>query len=184
MSYQQKSLKTYLDDLAAKKPAPGGGSAAALAGALGCALLSMACNYTVGKPGYKKVEKKINGFLKQTEALRKRFLSLVDLDVQAYSKVSKSRKASPAMYQRNLQYATKVPLEICTLAAQGYRLCPPIVRYANRYLLSDVRAAEALLKSCFYCAQFNVIINIPLIEDKKFILQIRKIISVLKKKFI
>ena len=45
--YRTQSLQQYLDDLAAKKPAPGGGSAAALVGAIGCALLSMACNGTI-----------------------------------------------------------------------------------------------------------------------------------------
>lgn len=179
--YSTKSLKTYLDDLAARKPAPGGGSAAALVGALGCALLSMACNYTLGKDKYKSVEKQIKAILEEVEAMRERFLALVDLDVEAYYKVFNSRKGSPSIYQANLKNATLVPLEICTLAVKGYKFCSPLSRIANRYLISDVYVAKELLKSCLKSAQFNVMINIPQIKDKRFTAQTKKKISSLRK---
>lgn len=179
--YRTQSLQQYLDALAAKKPAPGGGSAAALVGAVASALLSMACNFTLGKEKYKDVEPQIKETLKHTERLRKRFLQLVDLDVKAYYKVFNSRKGSPGVYQKNLIQATNVPLEICKLAIEGYRLCPLLLRIANQYLLSDVYVGKELLKSCFKSAQFNVIINLPHIRDKKFISQTKKTISHLKK---
>lgn len=179
--YAAKSLKTYLDDLAAKKPAPGGGSAAALAGALGCALLSMVCNYTTGKKKYKDVEKEIRKILSQSERLRKRLLSLVDLDAEAYAQVLKSHKGSPAIYQKNLIRATKVPLEVCSLGAAAYKLCPYLRKKANKYLASDVYVARELLKSCFKSGEFNVIINFPQIKDKRFIFQTKRIIRALKK---
>ena len=180
--YKNNSLKTYLDDLAARKPAPGGGSAAALTGALGCALLSMACNFTIGKDKYKDVEPKIKSALRETESLRKRFLSLVDLDVRAYHKVFNSRKAKENIYQKNLVEATKVPLEISILALKGYGLCPLLRKIANKYLISDVYVGEELLKSCFKSAEFNVIINLPQIKDKNFILRTKKTITDLKNK--
>ena len=179
--YSTHSLKTYLDDLAARKPAPGGGSAAALAGALGCALLSMACNYTLGKDKYKSVEKQIKGILGEVESMRERFLALVDLDVEAYYKVFNSRKGDPSIYQANLKNATLVPLEICALAVKGYKFCVPLSRIANRYLISDVYVAKELLKSCLKSAQFNVMINIPQIKDKRFTAQTKKKISSLRK---
>lgn len=179
--YQRESLKKYVDDLAAKKPAPGGGSAAALTGAIGCALLSMACNFTLGKDKYTKVQPKIKEIFSQTEKLRKRFLVLVDLDVKAYYKVFNSRKSRPALYQKNLIQATKVPLEIYTLAHQAYQFCPELIKIANKYLVSDVYAAEELLKSCFKTAEFNVIINIPHIKDNNFVSQAKKTLAVLKK---
>lgn len=179
--YASNTLRAYLDNLAARKPTPGGGSAAALTGALGCALLSMVCNYTIGKEKYKSAEKKIKGILKQTERLRKRFLALVDLDAQAYSKVFNSRKGSPYVYQRNLFYAIRVPLEICALAVEGYKFCPALSGRANKYLISDVYVAKELLKSCFKSGEFNVIINFPQIKDKKFISQTKRIIQNLKK---
>src|SRR3989338_8362940 len=181
--YKNSSLKTYLDDLAAKRPTPGGGSAAALTGALGCALLSMACNFTIGKDKYKDVEPKIKSALRETESLRKRFLSLVDLDVRAYHKVFNSRKGKENIYQKNLIAATRVPLEISILALKGYGLCPLLRNIANRYLISDVYVGEELLKSCFKSAEFNVIINLPQIKDKSFISQTKKTISNLKRRF-
>ncbi len=181
MLYRNQSLKSYLDDLAARKPAPGGGSASALAGALGCALLSMSCNFTLGKDKYKNVEPRIKQALKQSEGLRKRLLALVDLDVRAYYKVFKSRKGSPEVYQRNLISATNVPLEICRLAVSGYKLCPLLAKIANKYLISDVRAGEELLKSCFKSAEFNVIINLPEIKDISFVHQTKRELASLKK---
>ncbi|HLD40766.1 MAG TPA: cyclodeaminase/cyclohydrolase family protein [Candidatus Omnitrophota bacterium] len=181
MSYNNKTLREYLDHLAARTPAPGGGSASALAGALGCALLSMSCNFTLGKDKYKDVEPRIKQALKQSEGLRKRLLALVDLDVRAYYKVFKSRKASPEVYQRNLILATNVPLEICRLAVSGYNLCPLLVKIANKYLISDVRVGKELLKSCFKSAEFNVIINLPEINDVSFVNQTKRELANLKK---
>ena len=181
MSYQQRSIKEYLDDLAARTPAPGGGSASALAGALGCALLSMSCNFTLGKEKYKDVEPRIKQALKQSEGLRKRLLALVDLDVKAYYKVFNSRKGKPDVYQKNLISATNVPLEICRLAVSGYKLCPLLTKIANKYLISDVRAGKELLKSCFKSAEFNVIINLPEIKDVSFVNQTKRELASLKK---
>lgn len=181
MGYKSKSLEKYLDDLAAKKPAPGGGSAAALTGALACALLSMVCNFTLGKEKYKDIERKIGNILKQTEVLRRRFLELVDLDVEAYYKVYNSRKGDSKIYQINLIKATTVPLEICELSACAFGFCAFLAKRANKYLLSDCIVAEELLKSCFKSAETNVIINLPQIKDKKFILKTKKTIAKLKK---
>ena len=57
--YIDRPMREYLDDLAAKKPAPGGGSAAALAASMGVSLMSMVANYTAGNPKYKSGEAKI-----------------------------------------------------------------------------------------------------------------------------
>ncbi len=180
MSYQQKTIKEYLDDLAARMPAPGGGSASALTGSLGCALLSMSCNFTLGNEKYKDVQPRIKQTLTQTEGLRKRLLALVDLDVKAYYKVFNSRKGNPKAYQRNLISATKVPLEICRLAVSGYKFCPLLTKIANKYLISDVRAGKELLKSCFKSAEFNVIINLPQIKDSDFVNRTKRELSNLR----
>ena len=172
--YRNNSLKTYLDDLAAKKPAPGGGVGGGLDRGLRLRPLSMACNFTIGKDKYRDVQPQIQSALKEAESLRKRFLSLVDLDVRAYQKVFNSRKAKENIYQKNLIAATRVPLEIAILALKGYGLCPLLRKIANKYLISDVYVGEELLKSCFKSAEFNVIINLPHIKDKSFISQTKK----------
>lgn len=90
--YLEGKFKEYLDDLAAKKPAPGGGSAAAAVGALGVSLLSMVANFTVGKEKYKEVQPEIQEILSSSEKLRAELQKLVDEDIAAYQEVSAAYK--------------------------------------------------------------------------------------------
>jgi formiminotetrahydrofolate cyclodeaminase len=115
--YADSSLKIYLDDLAAKKSAPGGGSAASLNAALGAALISMVANFTIGKPKYSKHESEIRDILSKSEKLRKDFLRLVDLDVKAYESKD-SRKAM------------EIPFMLCRLCFEGMKLCLPLIKKA------------------------------------------------------
>ena len=174
MIYKNKSIKKYLDDLAAKKPAPGGGSAAALVGATGAALLSMVANFTVGKPKYKKHDKIIKKSLRESEKIRKKLLELVDLDVITYNKVAKNKKKSHSLYQKSLKQATNVPLEITRLSKQALDLCPLLAKKANIYLISDVHVAKSLLGAAIKSAIVNVKINLPYIKDKKFVSKIKR----------
>ena len=82
--YRNQSLKNYLDDLAAKKPAPGGGSASALTAAMGASLISMVINFTLGKPKYAKYESELKGFLEKYEKIKEENLNLVDFDITSY----------------------------------------------------------------------------------------------------
>jgi formiminotetrahydrofolate cyclodeaminase len=152
--YKTKSLKKYSDDLAARLPAPGGGSASALTACLGASLISMAVNFTIGKPKYAPYEKYLKATLKTSEALRRRFLQLVDLDVVAYK-------------SKDCRKALAVPLDIARLCAQAMELCPDLTRRGNRNLISDVAVAAQLLESAFAAAGVNVDINLKFIADKK-----------------
>ncbi|MCX5712284.1 MAG: cyclodeaminase/cyclohydrolase family protein, partial [Candidatus Omnitrophica bacterium] len=111
--YADSSLKIYLDDLAAKKSAPGGGSAAALNAALGAALISMVANFTIGKSKYAKYEKEVKDILEKSEKLRTEFLGLVDLDVRAYE-------------SKDPRKAMEIPFMLCRLCFEAVKLCPPL----------------------------------------------------------
>jgi len=161
MIYKEESLKKYLDDLAAKLPAPGGGSAAALAAGLGAALISMVVNFTLGKPKYAQYENELRQILEKSEKLRQEFLNLVDLDVIAYQ-------------SKNLQDALNVPLMVCRLCFEGINLCPPLIQKGNINLISDVAVAAILLESAFVSAYFNVEINLKSLADKKLTKSMRK----------
>lgn len=152
--YKNKTLKTYLDSLAAKMPAPGGGSAAALTASLGAALISMVINFTLGKPKYAAYEDELKTLLGKSEQLRDKFLALVDLDVIAYK-------------SKNFRDALDVPFMACRLCFEGIKLCPPLVSKGNKNLISDVAVAAVLLESAFTSAYFNVLINLKCIGDKK-----------------
>ena len=174
MVYKNKSLKKYLDDLAAKKPAPGGGSAAALNGASGAALLCMVSNFTIGKERYKSVEKEIKKILAQSNKIMKKLLELVDLDVITYKKVVKNKKKSHALYQKSLKKAVVVPLNIAQFSFQSLKLCPILEKKGNKYLISDVYVADALLRAAIKSAVVNIKINLPFIDDKKFVSKINQ----------
>ena len=90
--YVNNSVKVYLDDLAAKKPAPGGGSAAALIGATGIALISMVCNFTLGKKKYKEYETDLGRILSRSESLREELTKLIETDDGERISLSELRK--------------------------------------------------------------------------------------------
>ncbi len=161
MSYRYGSLDKYLDDLAAKLPAPGGGSAAALTAALGASLISMVVNFTIGKPKYARFEKELKTILEKSEKLRQEFLRLVDLDVVAYE-------------SKNIRDTLDVPFMVCRLCSEGIRLCPPLVTKGNVNLISDVAVAAILLEAAFSSAYYNVEINLKSLGNKKLTKAIRK----------
>lgn len=157
--YANKCLRKYLDDLAAKKPAPGGGSAAALVGALASSLLSMVANYTVGRDKYKPYEKEIKYCLKQSERIRKRLLQLVDLDVQAYTCVVEARERGEKQRKIALKKASCVPAEVARLCYEAINLCPVLARKGNKNLISDVQVAAEFILAAFNSAIINEEIN-------------------------
>jgi formiminotetrahydrofolate cyclodeaminase len=159
--YRDGSLKKYLDDLAAKLPAPGGGSAAAFSAGLGAALISMVVNFTLGKPKYAKYENELKDILSKSERLRAEFLRLTDLDVIAYK-------------SRNLRDALNTPFMTARLCAEGIKLCPPLLKKGNVNLISDVAVAVALLEAGFAGACVNVEINLKSLDDNKLARGIRK----------
>lgn len=159
--YKDKTLKKYLDDLAARMPAPGGGSAAALAAGLGAGLISMVANFTLGNHKYAEHEDQTRNILGQSEKLRLEFLNLVDLDVQAFN-------------SKNLRNSLDVPLMVGRLCFEGIKLCPPLVTKGNRNLISDVAVAAVLLESAFASAYYNVEINLKFLKDPKLTAAVRK----------
>jgi len=161
MSYKEESLRKYLDDLAARMPAPGGGSAAALAAGLGASLISMVANFTMGKPKYAKYEKELRGILEKSEKLREEFLNLVDLDVTAYK-------------SKDMRSSLNVPLMVARLCFEGIKLCPGLIKKGNVNLISDVAVAAVLLEAGFASAYFNIEINLKSLNDKKLTRAIRK----------
>jgi len=150
----------YINDLAARLPAPGGGSAAALNSAMAAALISMVVNFTLGKPKYERYEEELKDILNKSESLRKEFLNLVDLDVTAYK-------------SKNIRDALNVPFMVARLCFEGIKLCPALTRKGNVNLISDVAVAAVFFEAGFASACFNVEINLKNLGDKKLAKVIR-----------
>jgi formiminotetrahydrofolate cyclodeaminase len=162
--YKDQSLNKYLEDLSAKLPAPGGGSAAALNAALGASLICMVVNFTLGKPKYAKYENELKDILERSEKLKNEFLDLVDRDVLAYQ-------------SKNIRDALDIPFMLCRLCSEGIKLCSQLINKSNINLISDVAVAAIFLESAFCAAYYNVEINLKSLGDKKLTKLIRKELS-------
>lgn len=173
-----KPVSQFLTELASSAPAPGGGSVAALSGALGAALVSMVCNLTVGKKKYADVEKDIKALLENSEGLRHKLADLLQADVQAYTAVSQAMKmpratdeekaARAEVMQQALKKATEVPLQIAEACVEVIALCQPAAEKGNKNAVSDAGVAILMAEAGLRSAALNILINLGWIEDQRF----------------
>jgi len=175
---KDKSLQTYLDELASKQPTPGGGSAAALMGAQAAALVSMVCNLTLGKPKYAEVEADMQALLAESEALRETLTGMIKADVDVFNKLmacyglpkatDEEKAQRSSQIQWVLREATEVPLECAKACANAIALSRIAAEKGNLGVISDagvaVMSAYAGLKS----AALNVEINAASLKDRAF----------------
>ncbi len=179
----EKSVTIFLDELASSTPAPGGGSAAALSGALGAALVSMVCNLTLGKKKYADVQEDIESLLEKSEALRKELTDLLEEDVKAYTAYSKAAKMPrqteeqkaerSKARQEALKGATDVPLRIAEAAVKVMYLCRPAAEKGNVWAVSDAGVAVLLAEAALRSAALNVLINLGSLKDEEFVAERR-----------
>ncbi|MBN1527223.1 MAG: cyclodeaminase/cyclohydrolase family protein [Candidatus Omnitrophica bacterium] len=181
--YIDGTIRNYLADLAARKPAPGGGSAAALSAAIGCSLMSMVANYTIGNAKYEDVSLRVSSMLEKAEAARRRLEALIDEDVKAYSTLStamKEFKKGSSELEDSFKEALQPPFEVCRIASECLRLCKDLAECGNKYLITDAAIAAILFEGAFFSAKFNVYINLKDIRDTEFIGQIHKVLAPLE----
>lgn len=172
MKYVNKSLKFYIDKLAAKTPVPGGGSVAALMGALGCGLLGMVANFTIARGGYNGYKERAKKVLKESKKLKAQLIDLIDKDIEAYEKLSrafKRYKGNISRIQSSLKKATATPLRVCSYAHKAALLSLELAYVGNKPLIPDVCVAIHVLDAAFESALINIQINSRLIRDKKYI---------------
>lgn len=171
----REAMGAYLDRLAAKQPAPGGGSAAALVGALAAALESMVANFTVGKQAYREVEEEVRALLERSEGLRAELSKLVQADMDVYSKVSSAyglprgtavqKAARSEAIQAALKVAAQVPYKVVLACDKVLSLCPELAAKGSSNLISDVGVAVVFAEAALQAAYLNVEINLAGIKD-------------------
>ena len=174
MKYQDKSLKYFIDKLAAKTPTPGGGSVAATLGALGCGLLCMVANYTLSSKGFNGYKERAKGALKKSDDLRKKLTELIDKDIIAYEALSKSfkvNKDNPAKLQTSYKRASAPPFKMCGYIYKAAMSALELSYVSSKYIISDLAVAMSTLDAAFEAALVNVNINLKYIKDKKFIIE-------------
>ncbi len=182
--FTEQQLQTFLDQLASKASTPGGGSAAAIMGAMGAALISMVANLTVGKKKYEDVDAEMQEFLEQSEALRTRLTGMIQADVEVFDKVmaayGMARETEVDKEQRSraiqaaLREATDVPLACAQLCADVIELCRPVAEKGNLNVISDAGVAVLAAHAALRSAALNVYINIGGIRDSDFVNDRRK----------
>jgi len=175
----QKTVTKFLDELASNSPAPGGGSVAALAGALGAALTSMVCRLTIGKKKYGAVEGEVKTVLAESEELRRTFTALVDQDTEAFNKVMetyglpKETDDQKALRTAAIQGATKeaalVPLSVMKHVIDALALAKVVAEKGNVNSISDAGVSAMMLYAAAESAALNVQINLNSIHDSEFV---------------
>ena len=184
--YKNKAISEYLKELSSKAPIPGGGSAAALVGAVGASLIAKVANFTIGKEKYKDFEKEVTEILAGSKKMRDELHELCSEDAKAYKtlseafKLPKDAKDRTKKVQDALKAAMSVPLDICRRSHEAMKLCEPLADKGNVNLITDVGDAVFLLDSAFQAALLNVEINLKYIKDKDFIINTRKILQPLE----
>ena len=170
LPYENKKIKLFLKELSSDAPVPGGGSAAALTGALGAALLEMAAGINAKREFKKthKVSPQAKSRIKKLSKIRFTLLKAITEDAQAFQRLSRAFKfeKSSAIYQNALKNGAQVPLNTCQACVDAMEFGVPEIERTSRFLASDVAEAGILLDAAFLSARFNVLINLKEIQDK------------------
>jgi glutamate formiminotransferase/formiminotetrahydrofolate cyclodeaminase len=186
------NLREFANELSTDSPAPGGGSTAALCGALSGALSSMVSNLTVGKKDYESVQDKLKDLAVRGQTLKDDFLRSVDLDTLAFQKVMETikmpKKTDEQIQERDAsieeatKQATLVPFDVLEKSLDALKLAKDIATHGNKNSISDAGVAGLAAQTAAEGAYYNVIINLPNIQDSGFNKETEKKATALKEK--
>lgn len=184
MKLADMQVTEFVNLMASDAPAPGGGSAAALEGALGAALTAMVCALTIGKKKYADVQELAVESQKKADDLKARFVDVMDRDTEAFNAVSavfampkdtdEQKAARKAAMQEALKGCTKTPFEMMQLACETLELTRSLVGRLNASAASDLGCSALSLRAAIQGAWLNVLINISGIADEAFAAEYRK----------
>ncbi len=177
MKLAEMKVTQFADVLASDAPAPGGGSVAALEGALGAALTAMVCTLTEGKKQYADHRDFVLEVQAKASALQAKFIDVMDRDTEAFMVVSRAfsmpkatdeeKAARSAAIQKGLVGCTETPFEMMNLAAETIALTESLLGRFNESAASDLGVAALSLRAAVQGAWLNVLINIGSLKDKE-----------------
>ena len=174
MMLVNQTVTDFIDMLASGTPTPGGGSAAALGGAMAAALTEMVCNLTLDKEKYAEVQQEITKVKGTCQSHRHRLLELVDEDAGAFNqvmtafKMPKGEERSNAI-QTGYKLAASVPLATAEECFAVLQQAAVIARIGNKNSITDAGTAAQMASAALYSALFNVEINLSAINDQKYV---------------
>ena len=177
MDSEERDESVFLHSIAAGSATPGGGSAAAFAGAMGAALVAMVARLTVGKKKYADVEERMQEITSRADILRDALQKAVKLDAQAFDSVmaafrmpkksAQEKTARAEEIERATHVAAEVPLQVCRDAVEVLALAAEVAEKGNKNALSDAGSAGAMANACLQAAGLNVKINAASVSDRK-----------------
>jgi formiminotetrahydrofolate cyclodeaminase len=188
---QEKKITAFMETLASDAPVPGGGSVAALSGALAAALTEMVANLTVGKKKYEQAEDEMIDILDEFAGYRDAFLKGMDEDAQAFHLVmdalSMPRETEDEKSERKeamqnaFKEASRVPLETARLGLKLFPGIQAVVERGNQNAASDGLVAAMMARNAILSALLNVRINLQSIKDQAFVADTAKAVGEIEK---
>ncbi len=178
-----QTVREFTDELSTDSPAPGGGSVAALCGALAAGLTAMVANLTCGKKGYEKNFKRMSELAVKAQELKDELLLLVDRDTAAFNavmdcfrlpkKTDAEKSARTAAIQTATKNATLVPFNVMQTSLKVLEFAGTAARYGNVNSLSDAGVAALAAETAIQGARLNVLINLAGTGDEQFNAEMR-----------
>ena len=177
-SLAKMNLREFCNETLSDSPAPGGGSVAALMGALGASLGGMVANLSAGKRGWDDKLEYFSNWAVKAQQLKDELLSLVDEDTAAFNKVmdafalpkesAEEKAARAAAIAQATKYAAEVPLNVMETASKSYELLAEMAERGNPASVSDVGVGALATRACIEGAGLNVRINLAQLKDERF----------------
>ncbi len=172
MDFTELSARDFVEALASAEPVPGGGGAAALAGAVGTALSHMVGQLTVGKKKYAAVEEELRGLMDRCALLQGELLDQVMKDAEGFAPLARAYglpKEDPDR-ARVLEEATRTactaPLRIMELACEAIGIARVFAEKGSALAVSDAGCSAAILRGALEAASLNVLINTKALKDR------------------
>ncbi|MCL2368147.1 MAG: cyclodeaminase/cyclohydrolase family protein [Oscillospiraceae bacterium] len=183
MKLTQMTVSAFAELLGSDAPAPGGGSASALAGSLGAALTTMVAALTVGKEKYQEHDALMQEIIAAGGRLRLQLTDVIDRDTEAFNSVTavfsmpketdEEKAARKAAMQAALKACTLTPYEMMECSLRALELTEKALGRSNTNAASDLGVAALMLKAAVQGAWLNILINIGGIRDEDFVTQYR-----------
>jgi glutamate formiminotransferase/formiminotetrahydrofolate cyclodeaminase len=177
-SLLKMNLREFCNETLSDSPAPGGGSVAALMGALGASLGGMVANLSAGKRGWDEKIEYFSDWAVKAQQLKDELLSLVDEDTAGFNKVmdafalpkdsAEEKAARSAAIEQTTKFAAEIPLRVMETASKSYRLLSEMAEKGNPASISDVGVGLLATRACIGGAAMNVRINLAGLKDEKF----------------
>lgn len=182
--FAELPIRQFLSDLASSAPTPGGGTAAAVAGAMGAGLAEMVTALTLAREKYAASHEAMRPIARAAAGAREELLALAREDAQAYDEVVAARRLAKDTDEQKAhreerisaanRRATEVPLRTARAAARLLEAMPELAEKGNPNAASDAGAAALLLEAATQAALLNVAINLPGVSDPGFVEETRR----------